>query len=117
MQWFMSGEDGFFIDDFRTLDMHPSTPFSSFFASLKKKSKYNQTLIVPVGPFKVGKTYLIEHHLKDMAPAPDEIAHFHRDQVFEKCKAKNLSLKEAKQHTHSALCDALTRTLSTGSAR
>merc|ERR1712176_329089 len=97
MEWFLSGDDGFFIDDFRTLEMHPSTPFSSFFVSLKKKSKYNRTLILPVGPFKVGKTHFVEEHLKGMVSHSDEIAHFHRDRVFEQCKADSLSLRAAKQ--------------------
>ena len=103
MQWFLSGDDGFVIDDFRTLQMHPSTPFSSFFAVLKKKRTHNRTLIVPVGPFKVGKTHFIEEHLKGMG-----IAHFHRDRVFAHCKAENRSFRESKQRTHSALCEALT---------
>ena len=35
--------------------MHPSTKYFTFFAYLKKKSKCNKTLIIPVGHFKSGK--------------------------------------------------------------
>eukprot|EP01083_Nonionella_stella_P098478 276966_1 len=109
MQWFLYGEDGFIIDDYRVLEMHPSTAYNTFFTCLKKKRKHNKTLILPIGGYKVGKTYFIEQHLQQqLASIGQEIVHLNRDALFYGFKANGVSFKKAKQWTHDELNRILT---------
>ena len=97
LQWFLNGNDGFIIEDYYILNMHPSTKYFTFFAYLKKKSRCNKTLIIPVGHFKSGKTYFIQNHLMKQLSSDDnnDIVHFHRDDIFFRYKSNGLSLKKS----------------------
>ena len=101
LQWFLDGDGAFFIDDYRILEMHPSTPYFTFFALFKRK----KILIVPIGAHKVGKTHFIEEHLQKEC---SQIAYIHRDKMFFGFKGSGLSLKEAKKETHKQIVQMLT---------
>lgn len=99
---FMTGPDGFIVADFHSFDFFPGTRYT---ASVTRLVRRPRTLVLPIGPAGVGKSYLAAHLQRFLPPATFDT--FERDAVFAALRTSGASLKVTSTTTHEALEAAL----------
>lgn len=100
MKGFLDG--GFAVDDFRSYDFLPGTGYT---ASLTKLVRRRRTLILPVGPAGIGKSWLASELLSQ---CPGGSMHWwHRDDVFAEMRNKGIGLGKSKQLVHQSILECL----------
>merc|ERR1711879_78828 len=93
IDWFMSGEGGFQMEDFRTFDIHPCTDFNTIMILFRRR----KVVLFPVGGLAFGKS-TFGRKLEGSFPE-DTVETITRDDIFFGYKQDGLSLKQARMKT------------------
>lgn len=102
IEGFMSGPEGYYIEDFRSYDFFAGTKYT---ASVTHMLRRPRTLVIPVGPAGVGKSTLAKV-LMERCPTK-ACLWWHRDLEFAKLRNENVSLTKSKSLIHSKMISFL----------
>jgi tRNA/tmRNA/rRNA uracil-C5-methylase (TrmA/RlmC/RlmD family) len=102
MEGFVSGPQGYLIDDFRSYDFFAGTKYSASVLRLLRRPK---TLVLPVGPAGCGKSTLAST-LTERSPR-NTCLWWHRDLEFAKLRNANVSMTKSKSLIHGRMLSFL----------
>lgn len=100
---FMTEENGFHIDDFRSYDFFAGTKYSASVLRLLRRPK---VLVLPIGPAGCGKSTLSKT-LIERSP-PKTCRWWHRDYEFAFLRNEGISLTKSKSQLHHKMLSFLT---------
>jgi hypothetical protein len=95
IEGFMSGPEGYYIDNFRSYDFFAGTKYTASVTHLVRRPR---TLVLPVGPAGVGKSTLATM-LVEKSPAKSFLW-WHRDLEFANLRNANVSMTKTKSLIH-----------------